>query len=290
MSNNSSLGRYARIILDGPFKRTFGMESRKRLLKLFLEELIPERKIESITYAPNDHINPFPEKRDSRVDVECTDQDGNRFLVEMQIRNQASLYDRAVLYSTYLVQQQLEKGGDDYFFKPVYFICLVDESIHKDTDEVKFRYLIKRDNKEEIMTDHLQYIFLELPNCKKALTKDATVLDNVCYALHNMEHLTSRPEELKEEIFKLLFDSAEISNFTAEEKMKYEQDMTTERDRRNQLAFAVNNAKAEGIAEGRKEGRNERALEIAKAFLENGVNIDIIAASTGLSKEEIEAL
>ena len=302
MESTNTLGRYARIIMDGWFKRTFGMESRKRLLQLFLEELIPEHKIATLTYAPNDHINPFPEKRDSRVDVECTDEDGSRFLVEMQIKNQASLYDRAVLYSTYLIQQQLDKGGTDYFFKTVYFICLVDESIHVNTDEVKFRYLLRRDRSDEVMTDHLQYIFLELPNCKKALTKEASVLDNVCYALHNMEHLTDRPAELKEEIFKLLFESAELSKFTAEEKVKYEQDMTTERDRRNQLRFAVDNAREEGREEGRKEGRSagleegeskgrkEGAVEIAKALLAKCVNVDIISASTGLSEEEIKEL
>ena len=62
--------------------------------------------------------------------------------------------------------------------------------------------------------------------------------------------------------------------------------MTTERDRINQLAYA----REEGLAEGEAKGRKERALEIAKAFLENGVNIDIIAASTGLTEEEIKAL
>ena len=90
----------------------------------------------------------------------------------------------------------------------------------------------------EVMTDHLQYIFLELPNCKNALQPDATVLENFCYALRNMETMTSRPAELKEEIFKLLFESAEITNFAPEEKSKYEKDMTTERDIRNYISYA----------------------------------------------------
>ncbi len=74
--------------------------------------------------------------------------------------------------------------------------------------------------------------------------------------------------------------------------------MTTERDRINQLVYARQEGKEEGLAEGeargrkegKEEGRKERALEIAKAFLENGVSIDIIAASTGLTEEEIKAL
>ena len=64
-----------------------------------------------------------------------------------------------------------------------------------------------------------------------------------------MEHLTERPAELKQEIFRLLFDSAEITNFTPEEKAKYQQDMTTERDIRNYITYA----REEGKAEGREE-------------------------------------
>ncbi len=39
----------------------------------------------------------------------------------------------------------------------------------------------------------------------------------------------------KEEIIKLLFSSAEIANYTAQERNKYIHDMTTKRDIENQL-------------------------------------------------------
>lgn len=86
------------------------------------------------------------------------------------------------------------------------------------------------------MTDRLQYILLELPNSvRKANTPEATPMDNFCYALHQMEHLSEQPAELKQEIFRLLFDSAENTKFTPEERAKYQQDMTTERDIHNSL-------------------------------------------------------
>ena len=218
---NATIGRYARIIMDDWFKRSFGVKGRERLLGLFLKELIPERTIQELRYEPQEHVNPFSGNKSVRIDVECTDEDGTRFVVEMQLSPQQSFYDRAVFNSTFAVQQQLAKGQDDYSFPTVYFIGLVDFSIHKGSDQVLYRYNIREINSNELMTPHLQYIFLELPNCRKALTPQASVLDNICYALHNMEHLTDRPAELKEEIFKLLFDSAEIANFTPEEKVKY---------------------------------------------------------------------
>ena len=287
--NRPIVGRYARIIMDYWFKRTFGEEPRKRLLQLFLEELIPERKITNLTYVNKEHISPFPDKKDIRIDVECTDADGSRFIVEMQVARQISFYDRAVFYSTFGIQQQLEAGNTgDYAFPTVYFIGLMDFSLHKDSDEVKFRYLLKRDCSDEIMTEHLQYIFLELPNCKNALQPDATVLENFCYALRNMETMTSRPAELKEEIFKLLFESAEITNFAPEEKSKYEKDMTTERDIRNYISYARLEGREEGLEEGRREGEAASRREIAKAMLEKGIDKAIIASCTGLSEEEIQ--
>ena len=71
--------RFARVIMDRWFKRTFGWAPAKRLMTLFLTELIPERKIIDLSFGPQEHINPIEEGKDARVDVECTDQDGNKF-------------------------------------------------------------------------------------------------------------------------------------------------------------------------------------------------------------------
>ena len=55
-------------------------DANMRLLTLLLQELIPERSIADIHYAPQEHTNPDPGKRGIRVDVEVTDADGSRFL------------------------------------------------------------------------------------------------------------------------------------------------------------------------------------------------------------------
>ena len=118
------------------------------------------------------------------------------------------------------------------------------------------------------------------------------------------------PEELRTEAFERLFQACEISRFEPEVKLKYEKEMITERDYYNML----NTAKADGLAEGREEGlaegeakgreegrveglaegevkgRNEEKIRIAKALKENGVADNIIAATTGLSENEIAML
>ena len=144
------------------------------------------------------------------------------------------------------------------------------------------------------MTGSLQFVFLELTNCRKALTPEATLLDNFCYALHNMEHLTDRPEELKEEIFKRLFKTAEIAPFTPEERIKYENGMTTERDIQNYISYArekgLEEGMEKGMEKGREEGREEGRIEAARNMLADEISIDLVVKYTGLSIEQVKEL
>ena len=92
MNDKPIIGRYARIIMDDWFKRTFGTEPNKGLLIMLLKELIPEHDIKDLTYVQQEHINPFPGKKDALIDVECVDTDGTRFIVEMQVARQRFFY------------------------------------------------------------------------------------------------------------------------------------------------------------------------------------------------------
>ena len=295
MNDKPIIGRYARIIMDDWFKRTFGTEPNKGLLIMLLKELIPEHDIKDLTYVQQEHINPFPGKKDALIDVECVDTDGTRFIVEMQVARQRFFYERSLFYSTFGIQQQVEKSSSmDYGFPPVYFVGFMDFSLHEGSDRVLYRYSLRENQTGEEMTGSLQFVFLELTNCRKALTPEATLLDNLCYALHNMEHLTDRPEELKEEIFKRLFKTAEIATFTPEERIKYENDMTTERDIQNYISYArekgLEEGRAEGIMEGMEKGRKEGRVEAARNMLADEISIDLVAKYTGLSIEQVKEL
>ena len=265
------MGRYARIIMDRWFKRTFLLQKDSlRLLQLFLQEVIPEHDIVEIRTDNIEHVNILDDNKDVRVDVECYDKDGTRFVCEVQVAPQHHFYERAVYNSSLAIQKQKLIGETDYDFPTVYFIGLMDFSMHKESDRVDFRYDLRERNSGELMTPRLQYVFLELPNAlSRALTPEASILDNICFALHEMEHLTERPAELKQEIFRLLFNSAELTNFTPDERAKYQLDMTTERDIHNQIAYARDEGIEIGIEKGvilmadqlRKMGMAEEEIE-----------------------------
>ena len=112
----------------------------------------------------------------------------------------------------------------------------------------------------------------------RALSPEATVLDNFCFSLHNMQFLEERPPELRQEIFELLFETANISKVAPEDKTKYEYDMTTERDIRNQIRYAE------------KKGREERDVEIARLMLADKEPLEKIVKYSGLTEEQIKSL
>ena len=87
-----------------------------------------------------------------------------------------------------------------------------------------------------------------------------------------------RPAALKERIFSKLFGEAEIAKFTPTELKEYEDSLKAYRDIKNSLDTA------------KEEGREEKAIQIAKKMLDAGMDIDTIMRMTDLSKNEIEKL
>ena len=288
---NRITSRYANILLDYWFKRSFGNESGKRLMILTLREILPEVDIEDITYGNKEHPNPFPDSHGVIFDIECTSRDGSRFIVEVQLARQAWFMERALFYSSFAIQEQVMRGTDSYEFMPVYFIALMDFEFHlSDDGRFVYRYNLLDNKTGELMTDRIGYTFLELPKVR-TISDQSTNLEKLCYALHNMTILRSRPSEMAAEIFELLFDSAEIAKFTAEEKVKYEYDMTTERDIRNQIAYSREEGRVEGREEGLAEGLEKgRAEGKAEGKAEERRLIALKLKEMGFSDEEVASI
>ncbi len=304
------LPKLANLLYDEWFKRAFGTEKRKRLLLLLLREILPERKIQSIEYQQTEHINLFAGKADIRIDVECLSDDGSRFMVEVQRAAQIDFGDRMMYYSSFAIMQQLKKGHRSFRHPPVYVIALMNFDYHRKNagkDEFMFRYMMNREgNPGDILSDGLQVILLELPRVTKEAAMDGTRLQRFCYYLSHMTQIEDIPEKTDDELFRMLYNSAETYNFTADERNKYIETMTTEQDIRNQIEFGrlegLRDGRLEGLRDGRLEGREEglkegetkgmeRAkAEIVKAMRSKGMDIKLISEVTGLSEEEVRKI
>ena len=91
---------------------------------------------------------------------------------------------------------------------------------------------------------------------------------------------------LTDKVFDRLFEEAEIAKFTPQEMREYEASKMAYRDIKN----SIDTAKQEGLAEGMEKGMNQKALDIAKNMLADGVDINLIMKYSGLTQEQIEKL
>ena len=87
---------------------------------------------------------------------------------------------------------------------------------------------------------------------------------------------------LRKPIFEKLFSIAEYTNLTKEEKTMYDSSMKYEWDNKNVVDFARE--------EGKQEGKHEKALDIAVKLKKEGLSIEFIVETTGLTGEEVENL
>ena len=116
--------RYINPYTDFGFKKLFGTEMNKDLLISFLNALFMGRQnIKDVKYLPTEHFGVYGDSRRAIFDVYCEDENGGKFIVEMQNVSQQYYKDRSVFYSTFPIQEQAKVGDDwDFNLKDVYTV------------------------------------------------------------------------------------------------------------------------------------------------------------------------
>ena len=280
--------KYINPFTDYGFKRLFGEEPNKDLLLDFLNELLKaeQGKITELQYLKNENLASTELNRKAIFDLYCTNEKGEKFIVELQKTKQKFFKDRTVYYSTFPIREQATVGRDwNFELKKVYTIAILDFIFDEDKEQKdKFRYDVKLTEQEtkEVFYDKLTYIYLEMPKFNKKVEELETRFEKWLFVLKNLHKLNRIPDKLKENIFLKLFETAEISKFTQKEYQAYEDSLKYYRDLKNSLDTAKE--------EGREEGKEEKAIEVAMKMIKKGFDNDEIAEISGLSEIEINKL
>ena len=144
------------------------------------------------------------------------------------------------------------------------------------------RYRLMEATSKKLMTDKLEFVFVEVEKFDKGEDELETDLDKWLYLLKNMSCLLERPERLRDRIFTKLFDVAELAQLDDEDRTNYIKAMNTERDTYNQIEYARETGREEGL----KEGQSNIAMNLIRL----GTPCEIITQATGLSAEEVSRL
>lgn len=296
--------RYLDPKADLTFKRVFG--EHKHLLISLLNALLPlkeDQKIQSIEYLAPEMVPDTPFKKDSIVDVRCFDTHNRSFIVEMQMYWTAAFKHRALFNTAKAVSRQLEAGARFQEMKPVYTLSLVNDIAFPDTPRFYHHYLPPEQTDPTQVIEGFNMIFVELPKFAQwqkqhgsvpasTINAEATISSHTfnrlavlwCRFLTEInEHTTDVDDALlAESDVRSAIDLIEQSAYTDSERLTYERywDMVS-RER---------TALDEAEDRGRKEGRAETVIDIARNLKHMGFPLETIIQATGLSPEDIEAL
>lgn len=289
--------KYADLLDDDVFKLVFGQESTKDVMIEFLNQLIDDKTIVDVEFVDKEMRPLYRDQKTSVYDLFCRTDDGSRIIVELQKRKQESYAERMLYYSMHQVLRQVEIGKDSFDFCPIYVISIMDFTLDQNEgmSNVKSVFRLYEESTHSCLTGRLTYIFLELPKLnKRADELNGDVLEGMCFCLKNMSSLQDRPQALTHSVFDKIFGVCEFVEMSEELRDKILEKMTTERDLKNQFAYARKEGRAvgleEGRAEGRLEGRLEGRVEIARRMLAAGMDVKQVADLAMLTLSEVEAL
>ena len=105
-----------------------------------------------------------------------------------------------------------------------------------------------------------------------------------------MPELESRPEVLDHHVFTKIFDVTELYNMDQETRDKVLDNMTTERDLKNQMIYAREEGREEGRVEGREEGREEGIALAIKNMADSGLDAEQIAEIMKMPVADVQAM
>ena len=279
--------RYISLLTDFGFKRIFGTAMNKDLLICFLNSLFNGKQVvKDVSYLNPEHVGDVYTDRRAIFDVYCEGENGEKFIVEMQNAYQTYFKDRALFYSTFPIREQAPKGAEwNFKLEHVYTVALLNFDLEEeafDKNDINHDVGLLDKKTLKVFNDKLSFKYVEIAKFNKTEEELDTLYDKWLFVLKNLSRLDERPAALKEKVFTKLFEEAEIAKFTPTELKEYEDSLKAYRDVKNSIDTA--------LEKGREEGKNSKALQIAKKMLDAGMDIETVMQITDLSKSKIEKL
>ncbi|MDQ5928860.1 MAG: hypothetical protein QG594_638 [Bacteroidota bacterium] len=269
--------KYVNPFTDFGFKKLFGEEASKPLLIDFLTSLLPESNIVDLSFKDKEKQGKSDEERKAIYDIYCDTNKDEKIIVELQKAKQNYFKDRTIFYATFPIQEQAERGDWNYELKAVYCVGILDFKFddYKASENKEVVHIVQlKDQNNDLFYKKLKFVYLEMPHFEKTVDELETRLDKWLYFIKHLEDFQDIPMIFKDEIFYQAFKTAEIANYSPQERDVYEQSLKSYRDLKNVIDTAVDN----------------NTMEISKRLKNEGMPTDFITKITGLTKDEIDKL
>lgn len=283
-------GKYLDPKADLTFKLVFG--EHPDLVMSLLNALLPldeDGQITSVEYWPSELVPENPGKKDSVVDVRCTDQRGRQFIVEMQLYWNEFFQQRVLLNASKAIVRQLDKGMNYKLIQPVYCLNLVNDiGFESAPDEFYHDYAIVNVEHSDRIIEGLRFVYVELPKFKpKTIAeKKMAVLWLRFLTEINLTTENAPAELLENELTKKALSIVERSAMSEAQLNTYEKYWINLTDEEG-IALARYNR---GVKDGMAQGEQKKAMTVARNLKLMNLSVADIAKATGLTEEDIDKL
>ncbi len=297
------MGKFINPFTDMGFKLIFGQEVSKPILIEFLNSLLKgERQIKDLKFLDKELVRTSDEDRSLIYDIYCEQDNGEHIIVEMQNRSQPYFKNRSIFYASRAIVEQGQKGPEwNYEYKAVYVIAFLNFNRKDISDDFRCDVALMDMEKKTQFSDKLRLVYLQLPLFRKEPDDCQNTFERIIYVLKNMEILERMPWLAKDAVFQRLASIAEVAALSKEDREKYDESLRKYRDTISVMEGQYQEGWEKGLAEGEAKGeakglakgearRIKERLQNARSLKENGVSLDIIAKSLGLTDTELQQL
>jgi predicted transposase/invertase (TIGR01784 family) len=227
---------------DFGFKKIFGTEGNKELLRDFLNTLLPAKhQIATLTFANTERLGNNKAEKAITFDIRCKNEKGESFIIEIQRASQTYFIKRALYYVCDLIRSQNPRPEgvperDVYNLTPVYFIGILDFVYDQESFRARDTVLVIdskfekselvrtadfRDQNNELLTDLVHMSFVQMPLFDKTPEQLVTQRDKWFYFLKHLPSLDHIPAILNEPVFQQAFKTASYVALTPDEQAIY---------------------------------------------------------------------
>lgn len=291
--------RFLDLTNDLAFKKIF---SYKTTLIAFLNTILDLRDefaIVGLEYISSEEVPvSLEEKKRAIMDVRCITKNGIYFIVEMQNSASHAFLKRAQFYVASTYVNQLDKGKEKKHTEltSVVLIAIMRETVFdEDPAYISHHKTVNVKTGVNHLAD-MSYVFVELSKFKKKKEECVDLQDQWIYTFQNATSEDNIP--FKDNVLNEVYEHLEKSHWSAEEYQDYlsVKLRIDEAEQKLKDEFEAGEAKGKeegekiGIEKGEEIGTTKTTHNIARAMKKEGIAVDIIAKTTGLTEEEIKSL
>jgi predicted transposase/invertase (TIGR01784 family) len=299
--------------VDFAFKKLFGSEENKASLMALINSILPENEhLTEVTLQ-----NPFNDKEHqedkySVLDIKAKDAVGRYYNIEMQVTSEIYYSQRVLYYWSKLYASQLLSGYDYNKLQKTISIHLLNFNCFKNESDYHnvFHILNAKSHRRDF--EDMELHFIELQKFDKDLSELTNRLDYWTTFLTTADQYNQEtmPDVLKNDpeigpmvkaLEHLYLNEAEREIYEARLKWLRDESSAVNEALKKGMEKGHEEGLAEGMEKGIEKGREEgltqgraqldaEKLAIARKLREAGLPSSVIAQSTVLSIDTIEAL